>query len=268
MALLMTVGQISKLFNVTSETLRHYDRIRLLKPIINKDNGYRYYSIKEIEKLDLILDAKYLEIPLQNIKEALSNDKVENYIDLIELQEETIDEKIEHLLKIKEQAKEKKIILNEMMNFENNYDFDKLEVVDQSDTIIFVPIENLIKGKVKQKDSSSKSLYLEPWMGMYKVKGHDTLVEDLEYIGVKEKHTSNLLIEKDNKIIKKSYNGKAIKTKFVGTIEEIEEYIRSIIKHFYKEKENIELDISVSWIWVLYNEKGTINFSEITIPLK
>ena len=91
---LMTVGQMSKLFNITSETLRHYDRIGLLKTIVNEENGYRYYSIKEMEILDLILDAKYLEIPLTNIKEAISNKSIENYIELIELQEKTIDEKI------------------------------------------------------------------------------------------------------------------------------------------------------------------------------
>ncbi len=97
---IMTVGQMSKLFNITAETLRHYDRIGLLKPIVDEENGYRYYSIKEMEKLDLILDAKYLEIPLSNIKDVISNDSIENYIELIDLQEKTIDEKINHLLKI------------------------------------------------------------------------------------------------------------------------------------------------------------------------
>ena len=49
---IMTVGQMSKLFNITAETLRHYDRIGLLNPIVNEENGYRYYSIKEMEKLE------------------------------------------------------------------------------------------------------------------------------------------------------------------------------------------------------------------------
>ena len=137
---IMTVGQMSKLFNITAETLRHYDRIGLLKPIVNEENGYRYYSIKEMEKLDLILDAKYLEIPLSNIKDVISNDSIENYVELIDLQEKTIDEKIDHLLKIKEQAKEKKIILNEMMNFKNNYNFEELEIVKEDNIILNIPI--------------------------------------------------------------------------------------------------------------------------------
>ncbi|MGL6104601.1 MerR family transcriptional regulator [Romboutsia sp.] len=263
---LMTVGQISKLFNITAETLRHYDRIGLLKPQINEDNGYRYYSIKEMEKLDLILDAKYLEIPLSNIKEAISNDSIENYIELIDLQEKTIDEKIEHLMKIKEQAKKKKIILNEMINFKNNYDFDKLEVIKEDNTIIFIPIEYLVNSKVKQKDNSSKSLYLEPWMIMYKAKNKDMLIEDKRYTAIFEKNSSNLLINEDKKIIKNNYSGKVLKTKFVGTMEEVEEYITSILNYYYKE-EDLNLYISVSWIWTLYNEKGTINIVEICIPI-
>ena len=44
----LTIGQMTKLNNITEQTLRLYDKIGLLKPhIINKENGYRYYSIKQ-----------------------------------------------------------------------------------------------------------------------------------------------------------------------------------------------------------------------------
>ncbi|MGL5694926.1 MAG: MerR family DNA-binding transcriptional regulator [Peptostreptococcaceae bacterium] len=264
---LMTIGQISKLLNVTSETLRHYDRIGLLKPIINEENGYRYYSIKEMEMLDLILDAKYLEIPLNNIKQAIADKSIESYIELIDLQEKTIDGKIEHLLKIKEQAKEKKIILNEMLNFKNNYEFDKLEIVEEEKDILFMPVEQLINGKIKQKDSNLRSLYLEEWMIMFKSINKNSLMEDQKYMGIDEKHSNNLILDY-KKIVKKTLKGKFIKVKFVGTIEEVEEYIKSVINYFYKDEDKIDIDISTSWIWTCYNEKGTVNFMEICIPLK
>lgn len=50
-------------------------------------------------------------------------------------------------------------------------------------------------------------------------------------------------------------------------MDEVEEYIKLILSNFYDNKENLNLDISINWIWVVYNEKGTINFVEITIPL-
>ena len=265
---LMTVGQMSKLFNITSETLRHYDRIGLLKPIVNEENGYRYYSIKEMEILDLILDAKYLEIPLTSIKDAIANKSIENYIELIELQEKTINEKIEHLLKIKDQAREKKGILNEILNYKNLYDFDKLQIVKEENEIIYIPIEYLINGKIKQKKKELRSLYLESWMIVYKATSKGNLIENKEYIAINKKDTDNLILEKNNRIVTKTYKGKFIKIKFVGTIEEIEDYIKSIINNFYNENINKELEVIVSFIWALYNEKGTINFMEITIPLE
>ncbi|WP_434793358.1 hypothetical protein TPDSL_27980 [Terrisporobacter petrolearius] len=264
----MTVGQMSRLFNTTAETLRHYDRIGLLKPIINEDNGYRYYSIKEMEILDLILDAKYLELPLSNIKDVIGNESIDNYIELIELQEKTIDEKIDHLLKIKEQAKEKKKILNEMMNFKNNYNFEQLNIEKEENTIIYIPIDDIINRKVKQKDSSLKPMYLEQWITSYKAKDCNSLIYDEMNMGIYEKDAYNLIIPENKKIFKKIYSGKAIKTKFVGTFDELEKYITSILKHYYDNDKELNIDISISWIWSVYNEMGTINFMEITVPLK
>ena len=42
-----TIGEMSKLHNISIETLRHYDRFGILKPeYINEKTGYRYYSTK------------------------------------------------------------------------------------------------------------------------------------------------------------------------------------------------------------------------------
>ena len=41
-----TIGEISKLFNINSKTLRYYDEIDLFKPsYVDEHNKYRYYSI-------------------------------------------------------------------------------------------------------------------------------------------------------------------------------------------------------------------------------
>ena len=54
-----SIGEIAKIHNITIETLRHYDRVCLLKPsYINKDTGYRYYSAKDFIILDLIKQCK------------------------------------------------------------------------------------------------------------------------------------------------------------------------------------------------------------------
>ena len=41
---MLTIGQMSKVCGVSVKTLRHYDKIGLLKPQrIDEINGYRYY---------------------------------------------------------------------------------------------------------------------------------------------------------------------------------------------------------------------------------
>lgn len=49
-----SIGEISKLSNLSVQTLRHYDELGLLKPSLVKDNGYRYYSLEQFYKLDFI----------------------------------------------------------------------------------------------------------------------------------------------------------------------------------------------------------------------
>ena len=43
MATYFSIGEIAKMFDISTQTLRLYDRIDLLKPtFINKESGYRY----------------------------------------------------------------------------------------------------------------------------------------------------------------------------------------------------------------------------------
>ena len=50
-----SIGETAKIVGLTSETLRHYDRIGLVKPCkADEWTGYRYYSRQEIVKLDTI----------------------------------------------------------------------------------------------------------------------------------------------------------------------------------------------------------------------
>ena len=43
------VKDLSKLTDVSVQTLHHYDRIDLLKPSVRLSNGYRVYSEKDLE---------------------------------------------------------------------------------------------------------------------------------------------------------------------------------------------------------------------------
>ena len=47
---LLSISEMARLRKVTTETLRHYDRIGLFTPsYISPDTGYRYYSFMQYE---------------------------------------------------------------------------------------------------------------------------------------------------------------------------------------------------------------------------
>lgn len=68
-----TISQTAKIAGVTSETLRHYDRIGLVKPCkVDEWTGYRYYSQQEIVRLNTIHALRCMDLSLAEIKEILS----------------------------------------------------------------------------------------------------------------------------------------------------------------------------------------------------
>ena len=76
----LTISELAKLRNTTSETLRHYDRIGLLKPVYVSDGGHRYYSIRQYEKLGTILELKEMGMSLEEIKEYFENRNLRKYL--------------------------------------------------------------------------------------------------------------------------------------------------------------------------------------------
>jgi len=65
---MLTIGEFAWLSQVTVETLRHYDRLKLLKPVhLDRFTGYRYYSLAQLPRLNRILALKELGLPLKEI---------------------------------------------------------------------------------------------------------------------------------------------------------------------------------------------------------
>ena len=49
---MLSIGDFSKICNVSTKTLRYYAEIGLILPNeINNETGYRYYSIEQLETM-------------------------------------------------------------------------------------------------------------------------------------------------------------------------------------------------------------------------
>ncbi|WP_042352107.1 MerR family transcriptional regulator [Bacillus massiliigorillae] len=95
---IFTIGEISKLHNISIKTLRYYDEIGLFKPIeTNQTNGYRYYSTEQFEQLNIIKYLRALGLSLKEIKTQFEQGSLENFVHLLEHHKERTDQKIKEL---------------------------------------------------------------------------------------------------------------------------------------------------------------------------
>ncbi|MFJ9555906.1 MerR family transcriptional regulator [Nocardiopsis sp. NPDC101807] len=94
-----TIQQVAARAGVTSRTLRHYDGIGLLHPSRVGDNGYRYYDMDAVARLQRILLLRDLGLGLPVIADVLDRQGDEEgalgeHIDLLEAERNRLDQRI------------------------------------------------------------------------------------------------------------------------------------------------------------------------------
>ena len=65
----MKVSELANALNTTSDTVRHYTKIGLLKPTKRSDNGYKFYNQAQQQRLGFILTARHLGFTVKDITE-------------------------------------------------------------------------------------------------------------------------------------------------------------------------------------------------------
>ena len=72
-SIMFTIGEFSRICQVSIKTLRHYDKVGLLKPAkVDALTGYRYYSQRQLEVMLLIQRLKRYGFPLEEIRGMLN----------------------------------------------------------------------------------------------------------------------------------------------------------------------------------------------------
>jgi DNA-binding transcriptional MerR regulator len=96
---MLRIGEFSRIGQVSVKTLRYYDTVGLLKPIVvDPATGYRYYAFEMLPKLNRILALKELGLSLEQIKQllndGLSAEQLRGMLKLkqVEIQQQMADE--------------------------------------------------------------------------------------------------------------------------------------------------------------------------------
>lgn len=66
---LMLIGEIAEFFGISRKAIRLYEKKGIMKPVeVDAANGYRYYSVEQVQQLNALLELKALGFSLDEIK--------------------------------------------------------------------------------------------------------------------------------------------------------------------------------------------------------
>ncbi len=80
----MTIKEVSKMYNLSPDTLRFYEKKGLIGPVKKTSGGIRDYEEDDLKRIEFIKCMRSAEIPVIVLKE---------YVDLFSVGDETIKER-------------------------------------------------------------------------------------------------------------------------------------------------------------------------------
>jgi DNA-binding transcriptional MerR regulator len=236
---LLRIGQVSNLYNISLDTLRYYDRKDLLKPIIDEQNGYRYYSLEHLDILEMILIGKYLEIPLEQMKEKIDSESISGYLAMMEEQNQFIEEKLAILTKLSQYTNEMTSMLKHIQNFSNDNTFSKITKEKDFDITIYqVNLKNFPNNLDNTQINGLEAV--DQWIS-YNVDNNYSIIENSEILGLSIHknivHSNDLCryldsLSNEEKISKHRIFGNYRHISFWGNENELQEYLHLLCNHF------------------------------------
>ena len=96
-----TSGQFAKMANVTTRTIRFYDKQNILKPSFTDESGRRFYSDSDFARLQQILLLKYLGFSLEEIRELTIDDIDRRFmLNSLQMQKKLVEDRIEQMQQV------------------------------------------------------------------------------------------------------------------------------------------------------------------------
>lgn len=97
-----TISEIADFFNISTQTLRYYDKIGLMKPVkTDESSGYRLYSGEQFDKLYLIRELKQLGLSLEQIKTYCETKDIRGLGRILDETSSSLDRQISELQSVK-----------------------------------------------------------------------------------------------------------------------------------------------------------------------
>lgn len=120
----LTTGELADMFGISKQNVIYYDRIGLLSPARRDAQEYRYYSMEQVDEMDVILTFRNLGVPIKEVKAYLTQKTPQNCIRILKEQQERVEKEAEHLARIRSKLEKRVSLLEEAAAFQ---DFEQVE---------------------------------------------------------------------------------------------------------------------------------------------
>lgn len=130
----ITAGELAALYGIPKQTLLYYDKNGLLVPAFVNEHGYRFYSVSQYLILEIILNMRKLNIPIQDIKNYLHNRSLDNFEQILLEKERECNKIIEETTKLKNSLQ---LSLKTIEKIRKTR-FDQIQLNFQKEKILFV----------------------------------------------------------------------------------------------------------------------------------
>lgn len=140
---LFKIGEIAEIYQISVQTLRHYEDLDLLQPFyVDPDTHYRYYGVEQTEVLNMICYLRALDTPLSTIRSFLENRNIEKMEEMLVKQQNEIQQKIS-LLKNMQKMVERRL---DILNSAKTNSFDQVQFI-QSPELYYIYLKNHLQPK-------------------------------------------------------------------------------------------------------------------------
>lgn len=95
-----SIKEIAKLYGISSDILRHYEKKGLINPL-RGENGYRMYNVKDIYRITIIRDLRALDVPIEVIGKYLKELSINSTKEFLQKEKEIISLEFNKLQKIR-----------------------------------------------------------------------------------------------------------------------------------------------------------------------
>lgn len=164
-----TIGQMAEIFNISTQTLRYYDSIKLFSPMGREENNHRYYLQEQIHDLRSILFLKEIGVSLKDIIKYKENKNLNNLYEILSAKNKNVEDEMRELERLNKILKEKIFQIEQCFLSEENSEV-KIKFIEQRNLYLVKKnfsylelrreIENLIY-KMYQDMKSYKDLKVE-----------------------------------------------------------------------------------------------------------